>query len=129
MLSCRQIGDRLGPFDVAALPIGAYAPSYFMKVSHVDPSEAVKIHQDLRVTKSMAIHWGTFHLSEEAYEDPPRLLQEATEDAGVDFVAVSQGECVVGPEVQDQEGTVPMTAVEDAKEDSSDSDDERVEYG
>jgi L-ascorbate metabolism protein UlaG (beta-lactamase superfamily) len=91
----RQIGDRLGPFHLAALPIGAYAPSYFMKASHVSPQEAVQIHQDLRVQKSVAIHHGTFPLSEEAHCEPPRLLEEAARKAGVDFCVVPPGYCVV----------------------------------
>ncbi len=73
----RQIGDKLGPFDLAAIPIGAYKPRFFMRDSHCDPSEALKIHNDIRSKRSVAIHWGTFPLANEAFEEPPRLLQEA----------------------------------------------------
>jgi L-ascorbate metabolism protein UlaG (beta-lactamase superfamily) len=110
---------------VAALPIGAYAPSYFMNVSHAHPTEAVKIHQDLHVDKSIAIHWGTFALSEEAHDEPPRLLEEASREAGVDFVAVSQGECIVGPEYEEEEERV----MEKASETEESQQDERIEYG
>lgn len=123
--SCRQIGDRLGPFDVAALPIGAYAPSYFMNSSHVHPAEAVKIHQDLQVDKSMAIHWGTFNLSEETHDEPPRLLKEAADKAGIDFVAIPQGECIVGPEYEKKAESLLVVG----DEEDGETEDQRIEYG
>lgn len=61
----KQIGDVYGPFDVAAIPIGAYSPRKFLKPQHVDPEEAVKIHDDVRSKQSVAIHWGTFVLAHE----------------------------------------------------------------
>jgi len=73
----RQIGDRLGPFDLAAIPIGAYKPRWFMWDSHCDPYEAVKIHRDVRATRSVALHWGTFPLADEPFLEPPRLLYDA----------------------------------------------------
>jgi N-acyl-phosphatidylethanolamine-hydrolysing phospholipase D len=73
----QEIGKRLGPFDLAAVPIGAYEPRWFMAKSHVDPEEAVKIHQDIRSRRSIAIHWGTFILTDEPLDEPPARLKEA----------------------------------------------------
>uniref|UniRef100_A0A3B3VYE1 N-acyl-phosphatidylethanolamine-hydrolyzing phospholipase D n=1 Tax=Poecilia latipinna TaxID=48699 RepID=A0A3B3VYE1_9TELE len=63
--SSYQIGRRFGPFNLGAIPIGANLPRDVMKGQHVDPEEAVQIHQDLQAKQSVAIHWGTFAL---AYE-------------------------------------------------------------
>jgi N-acyl-phosphatidylethanolamine-hydrolysing phospholipase D len=79
----REIGKRLGPFDLALIPIGAYAPRWFMKSMHVNPAEAVQIHRDLRSQFSLAIHWGTFPLTAEAPGDPPHKLEEALRKQGI----------------------------------------------
>jgi N-acyl-phosphatidylethanolamine-hydrolysing phospholipase D len=82
-LDFRDIGARFSGFDVAALPIGAYEPRWFMRPQHVDPQEALQIHHDLRARCSLAIHWGTFVLSDEALDEPPRALAAARAAAGV----------------------------------------------
>jgi N-acyl-phosphatidylethanolamine-hydrolysing phospholipase D len=83
----RQIGDALGPFDLAAIPIGAYKPSEINKEAHVNPKEAVQIHKDLRSLKSVAIHWGSFPLSEEDLDDPPKDLKRALAEEDADATA------------------------------------------
>ncbi|XP_021240199.1 N-acyl-phosphatidylethanolamine-hydrolyzing phospholipase D isoform X1 [Numida meleagris] len=90
-----QIGKRFGPFDLAAIPIGAYEPRWFMKYQHVDPEEAVRIHIDVQAKKSVAVHWGTFALANEYYLDPPVKLNEALERYGLkkeDFFVLNHGE-------------------------------------
>jgi len=73
-----EIGKRYGPMDLSLIPIGAYAPRWFMKDMHVNPEEAVKIHIDVESRQSIGMHWGTFlNLTEEPLLEPPqRLLQE-----------------------------------------------------
>ena len=96
----QQIGDRLGPFDLSAIPIGAYAPSFFMRDSHVDPREAFAIHRAIRSRQSVGIHWGTFALADERYDEPPRLLKKAVREHGVapgDFITIRIGGSIESP--------------------------------
>ena len=79
----RDIRRRLGPVDVALLPIGAYEPRWFMSVMHVNPEEAVRIHQDLEAGHSVAMHWGTFVLTDEPMDEPPRRLAHALREASI----------------------------------------------
>ena len=71
----KEIGARLGPFDVAAIPIGAYLPSVIMKPSHTSPEEALTALADVRGRIFVPIHWGTFDLADEPLDEPPRRLQ------------------------------------------------------
>jgi L-ascorbate metabolism protein UlaG (beta-lactamase superfamily) len=80
----RDIGERLGPFDMALIPIGAYAPRWFMKAMHVDPAEAVQLRADLRARRAVAMHWGTFeHLTDEPLDEPPAVLAAQRAAAGL----------------------------------------------
>ncbi len=72
----REIGRRLGPFRLALIPIGAYAPRYFMSSAHIDPAQAVDVHLEVGAEQSLPIHWGTFQLTIEPILEPPRLLVE-----------------------------------------------------
>ena len=78
-----QIADRTGDIDLAALPIGAYAPRWFMQGQHIDPAQAVQLHRELRARRSLAIHWGSFELADDALDEPPRLLRAALAEAGL----------------------------------------------
>lgn len=68
------IAERCGPIDAAMLPIGAYAPRWFMQRQHMDPADAVRAFQTLGAERFVAMHWGTFKLTDEDLREPPRLL-------------------------------------------------------
>lgn len=80
-----EIAERAGPFDVVLLPIGAYAPRWFMRSAHMDPAEAVQAFTDLGARGVMVgMHWGTFRLSDEDPLEPPRLARDAWRRQGLE---------------------------------------------
>jgi N-acyl-phosphatidylethanolamine-hydrolysing phospholipase D len=70
----REIGNALGPFDLAALPIGSYTPRSTSRAVHMNPEEALQAWEDLRAREFLGIHWGTFALAREPYDEPPTRL-------------------------------------------------------
>ena len=72
-----RIAEALGPFDLAAVPIGAYEPTEMMKASHMNPEEAVQAAVDLQARRAVGMHYGTFDLSDEPLIDPPRRFRAA----------------------------------------------------
>jgi len=79
----RAVRERIGRPDLALIPIGAYAPRWFMSAQHADPSEAVKILEDLEAARGLGIHWGVFQLTDEPRGEPPELLLEALARRGI----------------------------------------------
>lgn len=80
-----EIGARFPNLDVALLPIGAYAPRWFMKTQHMDPEEAVQAHLALGARQSVGMHYGTFAgLTDEPIEEPQQKLAVALQAQGVD---------------------------------------------
>lgn len=77
-----EAGAAFGPFDVAALSIGAYEPAEMMRPFHLDPEEAVRAGQALRARRLLPVHYGTFDLSDEPFDEPPRRFRAAAEAAG-----------------------------------------------
>ena len=73
----REVRQRLGPIDLALLPIGAYEPRWFMQSVHMNPSEAVQAHLDLEASESVGMHFGTFQLTTEGIDEPLRALEDA----------------------------------------------------
>jgi N-acyl-phosphatidylethanolamine-hydrolysing phospholipase D len=98
----RDIHERFAPlqrdgggFDVALIAIGAYEPRWFMTTQHVNPAEAVQIHLDLAAKQSIGVHWGTFELTDESLDEPPRQLAEARRAKGLAddaFITLAIGE-------------------------------------
>jgi N-acyl-phosphatidylethanolamine-hydrolysing phospholipase D len=79
----RQTPERGGGFDIALIPIGAYAPRWFMSNQHVDVAEALKIHADIAAKRSFGMHWGVFTLTDEPLDEPPRKLAELRQAQGL----------------------------------------------
>lgn len=91
---------RLGPYRLALIPIGAYAPRDFMRANHVDPAEAVRIFEALDPVRALGIHWGTFQLTFEPIGEPPARLEALKRARGIPagrFVALEAGQSLSVP--------------------------------
>lgn len=105
----QTIAERFQPILLAVLPIGAYEPRWFMQNSHINPEEAVRAHITLNAHTSLAVHWGTFQLSDEMRFQPVWDLRRAMEIEDIQessFLVLNPGESI----------TVPYTAPEDVLE-------------
>lgn len=78
----QEIGQRLGPIDLAAVPIGAYDPPSIMRFVHMNPEEAVQAAADLGAKRVIAMHFGTFDLTDEPMHEPPARFHAAAERLG-----------------------------------------------
>jgi L-ascorbate metabolism protein UlaG (beta-lactamase superfamily) len=72
--SLKEISQRFPAIDLALIPIGAYAPRWFMQSQHIDPEQAVQLYDELQCRSAVAIHWGAFELADESLDEPPHLL-------------------------------------------------------
>lgn len=72
-----EIGARYGPLDFGMIPIGAYQPRRIMRPMHMNPEEAVRAFLESRCQLAVAMHWGTFQLTDEPMGEPPMLLERA----------------------------------------------------
>ncbi|WP_443027237.1 MBL fold metallo-hydrolase [Sphingomonas sp. LR60] len=90
----------LGPIRLALLPIGAFrfVPGQMASGAHIGPAHAALVFERLRAARALAIHWGTFRLSYEARDTPPRMLEAAMKCLGrTGFDAVAIGRTVEIP--------------------------------
>ena len=77
----QQIGERCPGIDLALLPVGAFAPRWFMRGLHMNPAEAVRACADLGAARMATVHWGTFALSAEPVLAPVEQARQAWQDA------------------------------------------------
>ena len=77
------IGSRLGPIDLAAVPIGAYLPASIMKFVHTTPEEGLRVGLDVGAKRIVAMHFGTFDLTDEPLDEPPRRFLAEAERLGL----------------------------------------------
>ncbi len=94
------IRQRFGPMTLSLIPIGAYAPRWFMAPIHIDPDEALQASLTLASQTSIAIHFATFNLADDAYDAPPLALARAIahlegHPRGSDFRVVPFGEATI----------------------------------
>ena len=88
------VAQRNGPFDLTILPIGAYEPRWFMSRVHMNPEEAIAAWQSIAEVQELlhrkpappllGVHWGTYRLTDEPMDEPPRRTRALWRDAGLD---------------------------------------------
>lgn len=88
----REIGERLGPFDLSLLKIGSYGPGQNWLDIHMDPEQAVEGHILLKAKRMLPVHWGTFNLAFHAWDEPIKRAVAAARTRGVDIVTPRLGE-------------------------------------
>lgn len=90
-----SIREKYGPPDLSLIAIGAYEPRWFMGEQHLNPDDAVLAHRDLQSKFTLGNHFGSFPLTDEAYDDPPKHLEEAKVKHGLrsdEFIAPENGQ-------------------------------------
>ncbi len=78
----KEIGARYPGIEVAMLPVGAYAPRWFMKPVHTDPDEAIQALADLGAKRMATMHWGTYVLTAEPFLEPLERTRAAWAKSG-----------------------------------------------
>jgi N-acyl-phosphatidylethanolamine-hydrolysing phospholipase D len=79
----KEIGERFKAISVSLLPIGAYDPRWFMQRFHLNPPEAIRVHQDVGSKHSIGMHWGTIKLTIEPLAEPPLYLAREIRATGL----------------------------------------------
>jgi len=87
-----QIRARFGPPRLAALPIGSFRPEWFMSPVHMSPDDALRAHHVLGARTSLAIHYGTFPLTDDGQREPPERLAALLAQDPQQFWVLGQGE-------------------------------------
>jgi L-ascorbate metabolism protein UlaG (beta-lactamase superfamily) len=90
----REIGSRLGPFDIAFVKIGAYGPGASWLDIHMSAEDAVQAHRDVRGKRMFPVHWSTFNLAYHAWDEPIRRAAAEARRTGVELVTPRLGEWV-----------------------------------
>lgn len=89
-----QIGQRLGPFDMSFIKIGAYGPGAPWLDIHMTPEDAVRAHGELRAKRLFPVHWGTFNLAFHDWDEPVRRTVAAARAQQAELVTPRIGEWV-----------------------------------
>ncbi|HMH51209.1 MAG TPA: MBL fold metallo-hydrolase [Candidatus Acidoferrum sp.] len=91
-----EIARRLGPPDLAVLPIGGYSDYPGHHPNHLNPEEAVRLFEDLRARLLVPMHWGTFDLNREPFREPPDRLRTEARRRGIDeqIAVLSPGQTI-----------------------------------
>jgi L-ascorbate metabolism protein UlaG (beta-lactamase superfamily) len=90
----RTIGEKLGPFDMSFIKIGAYGPGAPWLDIHMSAEDAVRANRDLRARRMFPEHWGTFNLAFHDWDEPIKRAVAAARANQVDLLTPRVGEMV-----------------------------------
>jgi len=88
----RDIGARLGPFDVTMIETGQYHPAW--PDWHIGPEQAVHAHRLVRGRVMVPVHWGLFRLAYHAWTEPPQRARVEALRAGVTITVPRPGDAL-----------------------------------
>lgn len=91
----KEIGERLGPFDLAALECGQYNENW--PFIHMMPEQTVQAGIDVRAGTLLPIHWGRFSLSLHPWNESPERALAASRESGIKLLTPRIGETVAAP--------------------------------
>jgi L-ascorbate metabolism protein UlaG (beta-lactamase superfamily) len=87
-----EIRDRLGPFDLVMLEVGAFHPAW--GDIHLGPENALQALQLLGGGAFLPVHWGTFSLAMHAWDQPAETLLTLAPKQGVQLLMPQLGEAI-----------------------------------
>ncbi len=88
----REVGERLGPFDVALMEVGAYNQAW--ADIHLGPEQAVQAALDARAQLMLPVHWATFDLALHGWTEPGERTLVAAREAGLPLALPRPGESI-----------------------------------
>ncbi len=88
----REIGERLGPFDVTFVLIGAYNDKGTWRKIHMTPEEAGELHMDIGGTYLVPLHWATFNLAFHPWYEPIERLVAFADKKSIKLITPEIGE-------------------------------------
>lgn len=88
----KEIGKRMGPFDLSLMPIGAYS-EYWQDI-HTNPEEALTGHLELNANQCLPIHWATFDLALHSWDEPIKRFLEFADKKNINVLNPQIGEFI-----------------------------------
>ncbi|WP_309669620.1 MBL fold metallo-hydrolase [Gemmatimonas sp.] len=92
MPAFQEIGEKLGPFDVTLMQIGAYGDAW--PDWHLTPEQAITAHSTLRGGTLLPVHWGLFNLAYHSWREPIDRLMRAGAAQQITIVTPRPGEAI-----------------------------------
>ena len=90
----KEIGRRLGPFDVDIVKVGAYGPGQAWIDIHMPSEASSQVHLDLGGKRMLPVHWGSFNVALHAWDEPIERTLSTASTKGVEVITPKPGESV-----------------------------------